>query len=87
MVLRATNTGVTSIIKRDGTIQQILPQHKEGTLTGSVQGYAGSTPYVFYGNVVILAFLIAMLGMAKLTQCNLFAQQTPRTLKKTKHLE
>jgi apolipoprotein N-acyltransferase len=86
MVLRATNTGVTSIIKRDGTIQQILPQHKEGTLTGSVQGYAGSTPYVFYGNVVILAFLMAMLGMAKLTQCNLFVQQTPRILKKTKHL-
>jgi len=52
-----------------------------------VQGYTGSTPYVFYGNVVILAFLIAMLGMTKLTQCNLFTQQTPRTLKKTKHLE
>ena len=62
MMLRATNTGVTSIIGRDGRILQMLPQHEEGTLTGVVQGYAGSTPYVRFGNVLMLGLLGVMLG-------------------------
>ena len=61
MMLRATNTGVTSIIGRDGRIRQMLPQHEEGTLTGMVQGYAGSTPYVRWGNALVLGLLGIML--------------------------
>jgi apolipoprotein N-acyltransferase len=64
MMLRATNTGVTSIIGRNGRILQMLPQHEEGILTGLVQGYVGSTPYVRWGNTAMLALLALLLGTA-----------------------
>ena len=64
MMLRATNTGVTSIIGRDGRIRQMLPQHEAGMLTGQVQGYVGSTPYVRWGNALVLGLLVLMLTAA-----------------------
>lgn len=64
MMLRATNTGVTSIIGRSGRILQMLPQHEEGLLTGMVQGYAGSTPYVRWGNALVIGLMGLMLGVA-----------------------
>ena len=64
MMLRATNTGVTSIIGRDGVVQQMLPQHEEGILSAQVQGYAGSTPYVRWGNAAVLGLLALMLAVA-----------------------
>ena len=62
MMLRATNTGVTSIIGTDGRILQMLPQHEEGVLTAMVQGYSGSTPYVRFGNVLVLGLIGLMVG-------------------------
>ena len=62
MMLRATNTGVTSIIAADGRVLQMLPQHEEGVLTGMVQGYSGSTPYVRWGNAAMLVLLGLMLA-------------------------
>jgi apolipoprotein N-acyltransferase len=64
MVLRATNTGVTSVIGVDGRIQAMLPQHEEGVLTASVQGYEGRTPYVLLGNWGMLVLAGLMLGAA-----------------------
>jgi apolipoprotein N-acyltransferase len=64
MMLRTTNTGVTSIIGRSGRILDSLPQHEEGTLTGLAQGYSGATPYVRWGNWAALAILALMLGAA-----------------------
>ncbi|HUX91184.1 MAG TPA: apolipoprotein N-acyltransferase [Gallionellaceae bacterium] len=64
MMLRATNTGVTSIIGTDGRILQMLPQHEEGVLTGTVQGYTGSTPYVRWGNASMLGLIALMLAAA-----------------------
>jgi apolipoprotein N-acyltransferase len=64
IMLRATNTGVTSIIGTDGQIQAQLPQHQEGVLTATVQGYAGSTPYVRWGNAAMLVLAALMLGIA-----------------------
>ena len=64
MMLRATNTGVTSIIDRNGYILQMLPQHTEGVLTGMAQGYSGSTPYVRWGNAAMLSLIVIMLGVA-----------------------
>ena len=63
MMLRATNTGVTSIIGRDGVVQASLPQHQEGVLIGTVQGYQGSTPYARWGNAGVLG-LLGLLGIA-----------------------
>ena len=64
MMLRATNTGVTSVIGVDGRVQAMLPQHEEGVLTAQVQGYTGSTPYVRWGNAAMLVLIVLMLGVA-----------------------
>jgi len=62
MMLRATNTGVTSIIGVNGRVQAMLPQHEEGVLTGQVQGYVGSTPYVRWGNALALLLMALLLA-------------------------
>lgn len=64
MMLRATNTGVSSVIGRDGRVQHMLAQHQEGTLTALIQGYSGSTPYIFWGNTALLTLLLAILAIA-----------------------
>ncbi|MFZ5523042.1 MAG: apolipoprotein N-acyltransferase [Pseudomonadota bacterium] len=64
MMLRATNTGVTSIIGTDGKVLQQLPQHQEAVLRGMAQGYAGITPYVRWGNAAVLLLTAVMLAYA-----------------------
>ena len=65
MMLRATNTGLTSIIGRDGVVQAALPQFQEAVLTSAAQGYSGSTPYARWGNALVLGLLVLMLGSAR----------------------
>jgi apolipoprotein N-acyltransferase len=62
MMLRATNTGVTSIIGANGRIQMQLPQHEMGVLQGEVQGYDGMTPYARWGNAAALLLIGLMLA-------------------------
>ena len=62
MMLRATNTGVTSIIGADGRVLQQLPQHQEAVLNGMAQGYQGVTPYVRWGNAAALLLAALMLA-------------------------
>jgi apolipoprotein N-acyltransferase len=64
MMLRATNTGVTSIIGADGRILQQLPQHEEAVLLGTAQGYEGITPYVRWGNAAVMLLIALMLAGA-----------------------
>jgi apolipoprotein N-acyltransferase len=64
MMLRATNTGVTSIIGADGRVLQQLPQHREAVLNGMAQGYQGITPYVRWGNAAVLLLIALMLAYA-----------------------
>ena len=64
MMLRATNTGITSIIGADGRVLQQLPQHKEAVLLGKAQGYDGATPYVRWGNAAAWLLIILMLAGA-----------------------
>ena len=64
MMLRATNTGVTSIIGADGKVLEQLPQHEEAVLLGMAQGYQGITPYVRWGNATILLLLITIRAYA-----------------------
>lgn len=63
MMLRATNTGLTSVINRTGHMVDELPQHEEGVLSTVVQGYTGSTPYVRWGNGAVLLLLVLMLAI------------------------
>jgi apolipoprotein N-acyltransferase len=64
MMLRATNTGVTSIIGVNGKVLLQLPQHQQAVLQGQVQGYQGTTPYVRWGNLAVLLLIAMMLGGA-----------------------
>ena len=66
--LRATNTGITSVVGPDGKILAELPQFTQGILKTSIQAYSGTTPYVFWGNVPILslACLLLILGFIRL---------------------
>ncbi|MHB0972660.1 MAG: apolipoprotein N-acyltransferase [Thiobacillus sp.] len=54
MMLRATNTGLTAIIDAKGHVLAGLPLFTAGSLSGEIQGYSGSTPYVRWGNAPVL---------------------------------
>ena len=56
-LLRATNNGITAIIDPYGTIEQRSPQFRAHVLTAVVGPRKGATPYVRFGNwlIVLLA--------------------------------
>ncbi|MDR1648374.1 MAG: apolipoprotein N-acyltransferase [Zoogloeaceae bacterium] len=60
-MLRATNTGMTAVIRPDGQVQSVLPPFTHGVLTGRVAGYQGMTPYIFWGDIPIAFFLLALM--------------------------
>jgi apolipoprotein N-acyltransferase len=68
MMLRATNTGVSSIISAKGHVLQQLPQHQQAVLQGMVQGYQGSTPYVRWGNRAVLLLIVLILAGGRIWQ-------------------
>lgn len=53
-MLRATNNGISALIDHKGNIIGVSPQFQQYVLTGTVQPMTGSTPFVWYGNWVIL---------------------------------
>jgi apolipoprotein N-acyltransferase len=61
-MLRATNTGATAIIDARGKVAAQLPYLTAGALTGEVQGYEGTTPFIRYGNwpALVLAGLLLL---------------------------
>lgn len=61
MMLRATNTGATAIVEKNGEVLAHLPHFRTGILEGEAQGYTGSTPYIRFGNWLFL--LIAATGL------------------------
>jgi apolipoprotein N-acyltransferase len=63
MMLRATNTGATAIIDSGGNILAHAPHFTEAALEGKAQGYAGSTPYVRFGNWPVMIFCFGLLGL------------------------
>jgi len=64
-MLRATNTGVTAAIDPRGKVVASAPEFSTATVTLSVLGYSGSTPYVRWGNYAALALLLAFLVIAR----------------------
>lgn len=64
MMLRATNTGATAVIDRNGHVLSQLPYFETGTLEAKVQAYSGRTPYTIWGNWPIIgACLLIMAGI------------------------
>ncbi len=68
--IRATNTGATAIIDAHGHVTSELRPYTVGVLSGTVQGYAGLTPFAWlasrYGDApdVVLALGALLLGWA-----------------------
>ena len=63
-MLRATNTGATAIIDGRGVILHQLKVNTFGTLAANVQGMAGSTPFIIWGNKLFLLLAALALGGA-----------------------
>lgn len=59
-LIRATNTGVTAIMNEQGDIISRLPQFTRSSLTANVSLLTGITPYVQYGNLLILSLLLSL---------------------------
>jgi len=67
--LRAANTGISAIIDPRGRIVDRSPQFEPDVLKGAVQGYTGRTPYVVWGNyLVVAAALIVALSQFATTK-------------------
>jgi apolipoprotein N-acyltransferase len=66
-MLRSTNNGATALIDAKGNTVEVLPAYRQGTLSASVQGMAGSTPYIRFGNGLFLALSALTLAAAWFT--------------------
>jgi apolipoprotein N-acyltransferase len=66
-MLRATNNGATAVIGPKGETLAELPAYRQGVLAATVQGMAGSTPYIRFGNTLFLALSALALGVAWFT--------------------
>jgi apolipoprotein N-acyltransferase len=64
-MLRSTNTGVTAMIDANGAVAGSLQPFTIGALSGTVQGMAGVTPYILFGNwPIVTASLVLLLALA-----------------------
>lgn len=63
-ILRATNTGATGAIDHRGRDIAQLPPNRIGVLDTTVQGQQGLTPYVRFGNSLILGLSVLVLVAA-----------------------
>lgn len=64
--IRSTNTGITAVIGSNGQVLHQLPQFTQMTLSASVQGFTGKTPFVIWGNWPILSLASLLLVFALL---------------------
>jgi apolipoprotein N-acyltransferase len=60
-MLSATNSGATVMIDSRGIVRASLPYYQPGVLNATVQGMAGSTPYILLQNRLILALAVLAL--------------------------
>ena len=63
-MLRATNTGATAVIDGRGQVTAVLAPNTRATLAATVQGMAGMTPYILFGNRLILGIILLALAGA-----------------------
>jgi apolipoprotein N-acyltransferase len=61
-MLRATNTGMTAVINERGEVVEAAPQFSTAALSATAQGYSGATPYVRWGNSVVLILCALLLA-------------------------
>lgn len=56
--LQDGNTGDTAVINPIGKIEQQIPAFESGSIVTNIQGYSGTTPFEFMGNIPIWLFSI-----------------------------
>jgi apolipoprotein N-acyltransferase len=78
-MLRATNTGVTAVISPHGKVQDQLKTYTRGTLSATVQGRSGWTPYSLYGNWLVVTLGLALLAGVFLRSGRRAAKNESRT--------
>ncbi len=59
--IRVDNAGPSVLIGPNGRILSATEQFKESVLVGTIQPRTGTTPYVRWGNSIIIAWLLVML--------------------------
>ena len=74
MMLRATNTGATAIIDAQGKLVAEAEHFTTTALTGTAQGYAGTTPYAWW----VARFGLWPLWLAVLAVCAWGARRVRR---------
>ncbi len=62
-MLRATNTGITSIIDHHGVESSRLPWFTRGVLEGTIAGRQGVTPYVRFGDALVVALALLIIAI------------------------
>jgi apolipoprotein N-acyltransferase len=62
-LLRATNTGISAIIAPDGSLQEVSPAFQRHVLSGSLVPMGGSTPYVRFGNGLVIGLAGLLLAL------------------------
>ncbi|MDM8568302.1 apolipoprotein N-acyltransferase [Thiotrichales bacterium HSG1] len=67
-LLRATNTGISAVIDNKGKIIAQSPQFKITSLRTEVQAYQGMTPYVQFGDNLIVIISLLMLTLSRFFQ-------------------
>jgi apolipoprotein N-acyltransferase len=60
-MIRSTNTGITSFIGPHGEVIKQLPQFERGVLNYAVQPMSGATPFVRWGDGLIVGFCVLLL--------------------------
>lgn len=60
-MIRSTNTGITSFIGPHGEVLKRLPQFEVGVLTSEVQPLSGATPFVRWGDGLIVGLCALLL--------------------------
>ncbi len=69
-MLRATNTGVSSVIDASGQVQAIAPQFERYVLSAEVQPLMGRTPYVMWGNYLLISLVVSVLVLVRVLTVN-----------------
>ena len=68
-MLRATNTGMTASIDPHGRVLALLAPFTAGSLDVDVQGMAGTTPFIRFGNVIAFALAwLLLIGAVSFTR-------------------
>ena len=60
-MIRSTNTGITSLIGPHGEVIDQLPQFEVGVLNAKVQPMSGATPFVRWGNALVVTLCSLLL--------------------------